>query len=434
MEIGVILLIILTGIIGQWVISKLGIEMLLILTAPVHRLYLNVGFALKPFYVVVILILIGHLIFSRQATFAINVNRTFKLILAFLGVLFIVTVVNGAQVVSLRHLTLLSFVIVGAWILSNRIRTFDDIKRITGMYLHSGLVHAVIGLGLYALYFVQPGLCGEGSIFEGVTYDIKMPWSWPMLQSVDVGSNGYGMGLLPFLFVALGALLHARTLKAKMYCLVVFVLLFANLFLTFSRGGLVAFFLTSILMIITVKISKKWKILLVVGIIFLLAVFAPKIAELYKAYSFMKGAYSGEGSDLMSGRDELFMESLKVFWSSPLVGIGQGTIADSAVGKQSHNTYIELLAENGVVAFTVFSVLIMVVFWKSFAVLRRLKQGEEYYQVFSFIIGLVALLIAAIPTSAITMTLLWLQIAIVTSCIKVTATCREKFVQRDITC
>ena len=421
LEIGVILLVVLAIILGQWIVTKIGIESLLIFTAPIHRIYLNIGFALKPFYIIVILVFVGHFLAHRPPLLALKVNRTFKLVLIFLGTLFVATLINGAHVVSLRHLMLMCFVFIGSWIVLNRIRTFEDIHRISDIYLHTGFIHALIGISLYVLFFIKPGLCGEGSIFEGVTYDFDHPWSWPMLQSVDVGSNGYGMSLLPFLFVAVSAFYYAKTFRKKLYVALVFILLLTNLFLTFSRGGMVAFFISGVLMLITVKASKKWKIILITVFFVLVVAFTPKIIELYKAYSFLKGAYSGEGSDLMSARGELFMASLEVFLKNPLFGIGQGTIADSAVGKQSHNTYIELLAENGIFAFTVFAAFIGIVFKKSWVALRKLKQGEEYYLVYSFVIGLVALLIASIPTSAITMTLLWLQFAIIIGCLRATA-------------
>lgn len=399
---------------------RIGVEFFLVFTAPIHRIYLNIGFALKPFYLIVFLFFLSQAVSQSNPSFTVKVNRLFLAVLCFFASMLIATAANGAQVTSLRHLIVMSFVVLGSWILYSRIDSIEDVRKVAAVYLHSGMLTALLGLGLYGLFFVRPGLCGEGSLFEGVTYDPERPWSWPMLQSVDVGSNGYAMSLIPFLFVAVGSIIYSKEGSRKIYSFVVFSLLLANLFFTFSRGGMVAFFAALMLMFFLIEIPRRIKWVVSASVIAAICVSAPAIVELYKVYSFMKGAYSGEGSDLMSSRGELFFASLEVFLKNPLFGVGQGTIGDpQLVGKQSHNTYIELLAENGIFVFAIFMALVCTILFRSRKMLKSLKSLEDYNLILSFVIGLIALLIAAIPTSAITMTLFWMQLAVTIACIRV---------------
>lgn len=418
-QISLLLLAIAGLLLVKAIVTKFGVEMLLILTAPIHRLFINVGFALKPFYLVVAIFL-AFIVFKRRPSFCIKVDSLFISILVFIFSIFFATTINGAQEESIRHLLVMVFVILGSWIIYSRISDMQDIRRVADIYLHSGLVISLIGLFLYGLFFIRPDLCVIGSIFEGVTYDPDRPWSWPMLQSVDVGSNGYAMSVIPFLFIAFGSIVYSKGRLNKLYSLVVFLLLLANLFFTFSRGGMVAFLVSIVIMSYLMRITKKVKWSITATLIIVLCALSPKIIELYKVYSYMKGAYSGEGSDLMSQRGELFWASLEVFSKHPFWGVGQGMIGDpQLVGKQSHNTYIELLAENGVFVFSIFAALIISVLYRCRSMLKNIRFERNYNIVLSFVIGLVALLIAAIPTSAITMTLFWIQLALVIRCTKV---------------
>jgi O-antigen ligase len=94
-------------------------------------------------------------------------------------------------------------------------------------------------------------------------------------------------------------------------------------------------------------------------------------------------------------------------------GVGEGNITDDRyLGKQAHNTYLELLAEDGIIAFGLFAAIIG---WLGLHLWRRraaFREPGAYAVVHSFGCGYLALLIAIVPTSALTITLLWIQPAI----------------------
>lgn len=400
--------------IAWFLTKKFGFESLLIFTAPIHRIFFDLGVAVKSYYIIVLLAVLLALVRKQSSAFPLKKDVTFKLIIAFVVSIFIATLLNGANVVSFRHIGVLAFVLTGAYLIYRKITTIDDMRRMTKIYLSVGLFLGITGLAFYGVYYISPELCVEGSLFDGVTVDLERYWAWPMLQSVDVGSNGYAMTLIPFLFVSLGLVLSAKELKTRLYAVVVFLLLFINLFLTFSRGGMVAFFLVAAVIILLSSRSRVVKLLYVMFLLFSFPLVYQYAGDLYVTYSTMKGAYSGAGSDLMSSRGELFFSSLDVFFANPVFGIGQGIIIDPRyVGKQSHNTYIELLAENGVGTFLLFIMVLVSLSRKMLYIHKQAHINKQYYFCMPFLFGMIGLMVAAIPTSAITMTLLWIHIAVI---------------------
>lgn len=146
----------------------------------------------------------------------------------------------------------------------------------------------------------------------------------------------------------------------------------------------------------------------------ILVALSPWLLDLYKDYSYLKGSYLEGRENLTSGRIALFLSSLNVYLQNPIFGVGQGMIqGDEYVGAQSHNTYMEMLAENGVVAFGLFMGLLWSLFRHIRSMYRSIHSVEMHYTLISLVGGMIALLIAAIPTSAITMTLFWIQITVI---------------------
>lgn len=395
-------------------IKKYGFVSLLVFTTPIHRIAFHFGFALKPFYIILLVASFSALVERRSPAVFSKLDLMFKLIFFFIASILLSTFLNGANPISFRHIIVFVIAISGSYLVYRKINTVEDIRRLTNVYLSAGLLLGLTGLAFYALYFIRPDLCVLDSIFEGVTYDLDKDWTWPMLQSVDVGSNGYALNLIPFMFISLGSLISAKGFRTKLYAGLVTLLLFSNLFLTFSRGGMVSFFVVIIAMVFLSGKRRMLKFVYISLILVLLPLSFRFLGDYYVAYSTMKGAYSGEGSDLLSSRGELFMSSLNVYLSHPVFGVGQGVISeDIYVGKQAHNTYMELLAENGIIPFLLFCSLLVFLIKKMLYIRKQAQIYDKYYLCMPFVFGMLGLLVAAIPQSAITTTILWLHMAII---------------------
>ncbi|MGE6203828.1 O-antigen ligase family protein [Guptibacillus hwajinpoensis] len=76
---------------------------------------------------------------------------------------------------------------------------------------------------------------------------------------------------------------------------------------------------------------------------------------------FDKFAFFSEQSDFTNGREYLWNTSLEIFAQNPLFGVGAATIIKH-IQDMSHNIYIQLLAEMGVLGFTVFILGVLISF------------------------------------------------------------------------
>ncbi len=399
-----------------WLVgARHGVLGLLILSSPIHRLSVDIGFSLKLFYIVIFATIARNIWRADGDPFVVRTTVFLRLVSWFIAAIVVSALVTGATITSVRHIIVLVFVLLGCYLVQSEIQSRADIKRLVDVYLVTGLFLGVSGLLYYIGYFVVPQIYTPGSFFDAVTYDPTRPWTVPLLQSVDVGTNGYAMSLLPFLFVSMSEVVRADTHRRKTYALAVFLLLASNLLLTFSRGGVIAFVMASLGWIYTRRGGRGMKTLATVLLLATLPLI-PKVINLYRDYSYLKGSYSGNDEALLSGRGQLAMKALTIIAQHPVFGIGDGNITrPEYVGKEAHNTYLEVLAEDGSIAFALCAAIVLVITRQLWRARRALDTADSYAIVMSIVFGFIALLIALIPTSALTMPLLWIQATVLYS-------------------
>ena len=87
-----------------------------------------------------------------------------------------------------------------------------------------------------------------------------------------------------------------------------------------------------------------------------------------------------EKEDALNGRDKLWQDSIGVFMENPLMGIGIGTIQD-IIGEYSHNSYIQILAETGIVGEIIYVLAIYssiyITFKKAGTILKRTNLEQK---------------------------------------------------------
>lgn len=80
-----------------------------------------------------------------------------------------------------------------------------------------------------------------------------------------------------------------------------------------------------------------------------------------------------EEDNILNGRDYLWRESIKLFLESPILGVGPGVV-DSILGNASHNIYIQLLAETGILGFFTYTFAIL------FSLILSLKKAKDVFK------------------------------------------------------
>lgn len=181
----------------------------------------------------------------------------------------------------------------------------------------------------------------------------------------------YGvLGPIPFGWVN-GIAFLALALKPKRKTIDAFLIIFFFMMViwSFSKGPLVSLLLISIYKFNTVlgkKISTK---IFVIGLIvvsgFVLYVYASDIRSVRTIIQLLEDPdeYSrGAGQGSIGVRENYLQNSLEMFKSSPVYGVGFGNWANGSYQvdhKYPHNVVAELLAETGMIGFILFALLVL---------------------------------------------------------------------------
>ena len=164
---------------------------------------------------------------------------------------------------------------------------------------------------------------------------------------VYLGANHYGAFFAHFVFILIAFFLFDKSKIRKMILLGSISLAGYCLIYTLSRGAYIAF-LGGILFIGLVK-DKKILLLLILFFIFWRSLVPPVVKERIE----MTRTEGGELEHSAAVRVELWNTAWGMFMSSPLIGKGFNTF-QSGKWRDTHNFYLKLLAELGVLGLGTF--------------------------------------------------------------------------------
>lgn len=143
--------------------------------------------------------------------------------------------------------------------------------------------------------------------------------------------------------------------RYKKINIVLLIMAIIALFLTGKRGMLIFSIISNIIIYAYISykdrknVLKYFFMILVIGIIGYAIIMNIPQAKLI----FEKIVLLEESENVLNGRDTLWKETLEVFIENPIIGIGLGTI-QNVTGDYSHNIYIQILAENGFIGFSIY--------------------------------------------------------------------------------
>lgn len=84
------------------------------------------------------------------------------------------------------------------------------------------------------------------------------------------------------------------------------------------------------------------------------------------------------GVDTTTGRDQLYDLAISAFRSSPILGIGIGNfVSQLGAYTATHNTYLQILCEQGVVGFILFIIPLLYCYISSITLLRKMNDCDE---------------------------------------------------------
>lgn len=142
--------------------------------------------------------------------------------------------------------------------------------------------------------------------------------------------------------------------KHKKKNLILFVLGFSALFLTAKRGVFVANII-AIVVVIMIKLKNNKKVLrnAIVGIGMFTILYFFIINTASNNPTIQKFINLEDTDDITNGRMEIWSASINVFKENKLIGIGMNATY-KIIGDATHNIYIQLLSDSGIIGATVF--------------------------------------------------------------------------------
>ncbi len=163
-----------------------------------------------------------------------------------------------------------------------------------------------------------------------------------------------------------------------------------TLFLTYSLTGL-AGFLAMFCLVFVLEKYKSYKFLFSIGIIAIICVLLTNFfltevlnIDLLKLFSYRVENIFSLGQDEMggesfSGRLENAISTIKVWQTSPLIGIGLGLTGyqKEFVALFSDTTILSVLADTGIIGFIVFNALLYSLIFTSIKLYKKLRNNES---------------------------------------------------------
>jgi O-antigen ligase len=152
--------------------------------------------------------------------------------------------------------------------------------------------------------------------------------------------------------------------------------------LTGSRTSLLAVIPFGFYLVLTHQIKFGRKILIFGILIILLVALFPYIPQsvITRLGTFGSSIETGD----LSGRVDLWKESIVIFSQHPIIGLGAGTMV-TAIGKPVHNTFLSVAAETGSIGFILFFIILASVFVQAL----NIRKGNSGLWVAVFLIWVI---------------------------------------------
>ncbi|WKA53974.1 O-antigen ligase family protein [Planococcus shixiaomingii] len=334
--------------------TSIFLSCLFITSVYLNAYYIDIGFALKPYMIVCMLVF--FLVFFK---FRIHKLRLFEMNILVFFIFYSATgIFSKYPQDSIRLIMAINLVLVVYFIMRFIFSSISIIKLEKAISI-SGIWFNVLSIALfvYGTYTLSFNFVGNGVRAYGILIDRGVP----RLIGTFSDPNIFAFGNFIFFYYYLT---HLKEKGTKIGLL----LSATTLLLTFSRGAYLAILLGGIILLITSKTKIKVKIALF-GPLFLyvLVTGASNFFNL-NATQIVIDRFKASSSDNGSGRLDLWNNGLTLFADNPLFGIGiynyrSYSNAIFNTDHYMHNTFLEVLTESGIFGFCLYLTIFLLVFY-----------------------------------------------------------------------
>lgn len=249
-----------------------------------------------------------------------------------------------------------------------RLKSKEDILLILRILFLGGFIFSVFAY----LFSDLANIASNLSYYESGKY---VPYRLDFL-----GINPSVLGYAFTTMVMVNITLVERGNRWNFFLIAASALQFILLLLTFSRGPfLVLLVELSVLVLIRVRSIKTSLYIIASGVIIYLI-----FDKFYYCYierlMTLKALFGGAGTDMdesLTSRLLVFSESLDIGLQHIFLGIGGYNLNDY-VEYGTHNQFLSIFVENGIFAFLIYSMLLLYITWRLFAISSAIKDmGRE---------------------------------------------------------
>ncbi|MBL4796372.1 MAG: O-antigen ligase family protein [Oleispira sp.] len=208
---------------------------------------------------------------------------------------------------------------------------------------------------------------------------------------MGLGSNEMAAYSVTMALVCLGCVLTCWNDKKYRYVFSVFFMFSgACVLYSYSRGAYIGFILGAAMILLRYRNTAKLIAPIIVILSFGIANLPPSVSERFSSID----AEEGERDESAQSRFVFWGIAFNKFLESPLVGYGYRTVQDSRINPHemdTHNYYIKMLVERGLVGFITF-LLLLRVYWS--VIKRNLDWDSDDNIVNGLILGMGGALVA----------------------------------------
>lgn len=199
----------------------------------------------------------------------------------------------------------------------------------------------------------------------------------------------YSVAILVFLYE--NKTLHLLFRYVKLFFLFVLVsFLIYSIFLTGSRGGLLAVFIVFLYYIFFYKKSKNiiYNFSIILFFIIIILIVSKHISNVEVMSERLYSVSDGN----LGARDILFNIGTEIFINNPIIGVGLNSIPEYIYNKigiyaTTHNLYIYILAAGGILGFILFAYILLVICKTVY--IKSIINRKQFIPVALLILGLI---------------------------------------------
>lgn len=375
-----------------------------------NGIYIEYVFAIKPFQI--FLPLLGMIYFAKNSLATKRESIPFQfqdifftlfLLLAIISLMYLsnISVSSGLRLIANLSILFVYYLFAKALLLRKSPEHF------VAIILIASLVYVCLSLLVY--FEARFNIIGISDYLKSQSLGFVMSGAKRIRMSgLEIDPNFFVLYLTPGLILSIWIILNKKAVLNKKLCYAVFLLSFICVNLSLSRAGILinSTFIVLILLVVFKRITFRHLFISSIIIIVILGVF---YQEIMSRFNLLETEFETVGM----GRYSLLLFGLDLFKQNPFWGLGFNQFAEYfAISygeiRYSHNTYLSILVELGLVGLTLYLAFIFIIIKDLYKISSKVPENYRWIY-YAFIIVLLSQCAQISSLYAISSSAIWMS-------------------------